>query len=92
MIDDTGSTDTPDQLGMEPGSWSTVTGTLPTNLPAANQAGSAAQVAAAAAGGVVPIAAASTTSSVTKVAIGLGIGAVLLGLLAVAAGPPKRRR
>lgn len=87
MIDTTGTMDvSADQptLGSEPGSWSMVTGTLPSNLPAANTPGNPAVQAAMAGTST------TSTSTATKVAIGLGVAAVVLGLLVVATSKPRR--
>lgn len=102
MIDDTSalnSTDGGIVAGADPGSWVGVTGTLPADLPAANQPGNPAVAKAMAAaggssssGGVNVTAAipSSGMSTSTKLALGIGAAAVLLGLLAVSS--PRRRR
>jgi hypothetical protein len=99
MIDNTDSTGMMDPTsaanstggvvpGADPGSWVGVTGTLPADLPPANTPGSPA-VAAAMAGSSSSSAGGMSTSM--KLALAIGAGAVLLGLVAVTSRPSRRR-
>ena len=105
MIDNTSSLNSTDGgivAGADPGSWLGVTGTLPADLPPSNQPGNPAVALAMAAaggggssssGGGINVTAAippSGMSTSTKLALGIGAVAVIVGLLAVSS--PRRRR
>lgn len=104
MLDTTDSTDMTDSTaalnstdggvvdGMAPGSWVGITGTLPVDLPPANQPGNPAVAAAMAAAGGSSSSSSSSPpmSSSMKLAIAIGAGALVLGVIAVASS--RRRR
>jgi hypothetical protein len=94
MVDNTSalnSTNAGIVAGADPGSWVGITGTLPANLPPANTPGDPAVAAAmAAAGGSSSSTPAGGMSTSTMLALAIGAGAVILGLMAVSS--PRRRR
>lgn len=93
MVDATSalnSTDGGVVAGADPGSWVGVTGTLPSDLPPANQPGNPAVAAAMAAAGGSSSSTPAGMSTSMKLALAIGVGALVIGLMAVST--PRRRR